>query len=256
MTHKINKHSIENITLEQLEQIDIADCPISKWLCSEVEKVNDSPFELVRELELHPNRKAAKQLVHWIVEGSGNRKLLDELAAALGKEQEVFDAISRTSTKRSRKILARDWWQARKYRSNFKAFIWVETRETRPKQIFVEALTNGRYKHIGLPPEFLQKSPDEQKRTIQRIFFWYLKKFGGQCPNWGLVTGFWFVHSWNANDKYTIDGKLRESVKRPLIPARAGLTWKNRAVPAPCIVKTGEQEFIDQLLKTPELFGD
>ena len=201
--------------------------PISLLLLLTARKFADSPLECCKELKLTNQKRSAKRLNRWIAEAEGHMKFLHEFGKATGASNDIQRALEDTKELQATEKKAQLWRTAEATADGFQPSLFVIPEATRPRQIFVEAITKGRfrmlpwesYRHEGVTEARIRAGLTCEKHYKESL---------GQCRNWGPIKQYCFAEAWNQHSIIGTDGSILRVVEEPCPMLQATLCLTGR----------------------------
>lgn len=117
-------------------------------------------------------------------------------------------------------VAATEEWDARRW---FLPHLVIRHELKRPRSIFLVALTGVEaWKEISLPDRFGKLGSAEQLRMAGRVAREHYKASGGECSQFGAITGYALARAYDDWIGLGVDGEV---ACRPAAPERYGRAW-------------------------------
>lgn len=182
--------------------------PISLLVLDIFRNSGTKPSAFIHSIGYRNLNGGFRSLDEWLQSGSGNPEFLRRLVEAYGHAEELRNALMETAeVKRYEAELAAQETERRE-RANFKPYIFVESSLRTPTFIAAAALTGCSMKFIWLPEDCLGISELDLLMNVQRVVREHYRENTGQCLLFGEITGYRFVHTYDASIRLAIDGNV------------------------------------------------
>ncbi len=203
--------------------------PISNIVLDIARSYGETPFQAVEALGIRNRSQSAKRINRWIGEGLGNDRFLEEFCQLTRTNDSILEALKQTAELRAIEAEARIWRIAKANISGFMPFIEIIPEQAFPNQIFVEAVTRGKFKRVPWDQRQGEEILAARMRAGRMCRAHYLDTEEGGVINWGKVVGYRFVESWNRYIEMDTDGNIIQIVDRPWLPAVSTLSVKGKS---------------------------
>lgn len=175
--------------------------PISIFLSYFFKTLNINVTDFIGLLGYKNRSKGIARFDQWLCEGRGKADFLERVIRTYpGIRTSVEQALNETKHKQLQELEAYE-------RANFKPYIFLETKETRPDSITMFAITGGKSKFLRLPAGFSALSKAEQMAAA-RVEILKHQRSGGHCPFFGATTAYRLVPDFDSSILFDLLGNL------------------------------------------------
>jgi hypothetical protein len=177
--------------------------PISKLLSEIVGNDLSSEVAFVTErLGYRDALKAIRRIHLWTGSGEGHRRIIDQLARATGRGEELERAIVATREQRAKEYEAAWLERCKAEAETFLPFVCARGEHRIPTQITFHGLTRGRLELVQVPREIFELPLQEQLEAMPKYMREYASEYRGVVPFFGQLQGFIYAR---LLDHFTFD---------------------------------------------------
>jgi hypothetical protein len=174
-----------------------------------------SRFEFVRALGYRNPERGLRRLEPWMENGDGFQRILKQIARAYPDHADGLEiAVAATRAIKTAEAEAAWFERCKAEQESFTPYIHADGETTVPNGITLFGVTGGKWNLIELPRTILDLPLEQQLAAAPELMLAYRRRYDGQVPFFGKLTGFKFVR---CLDYFQFDeeGRLVEHVEKP-----------------------------------------
>jgi hypothetical protein len=176
-----------------------------------------SRFEFVRALGYRNLERGLRHLNSWLDRGEGNDRILKQIARAYpGHADGLEIAVAATMAIKTAEAEAAWFERCKAEQDSFIPYVHAEGESTVPDGITMFGVTGGhrRWTTIRVPQTILNLPIEDQLAAVPKLMLAYRRRYDGQVPFFGKLTGFKFVR---CLDYFQFDeqGQFIERIEKP-----------------------------------------
>ena len=191
--------------------------PITKFLAALMDDCGFSTVEFIQALGYRNIDRGLRRLEPWMQNGDGFQRILKQIARAYpGHADGLQKAVAATKAIKTAEAAAAWFERCKAEESTFVPFVHVEGESTVPDGITMFGVTGGhrRWTTIPVPPTILNLPIEDQLAALPELMMAYRRRYDGQVPFFGRLTGFKFVRLLD-HFQFDKEGVLVEHVEKP-----------------------------------------
>jgi hypothetical protein len=189
--------------------------PIGQFIFRLMQEYGFSGVEFVQALGYRNLERGLRRLEPWLDSGDGFHLILKQIATTYpGSAEELEKAVSDTAAIKTTEAEAAWFERCKAEQDTFIPYVHAEGESTVPDGITMFGVTGGKWNLIELPRTILDLPLDDQLAALPELMLAYRRRYDGQAPFFGRLTGFKFVR---CLDYFQFDeqGRLVEHVEKP-----------------------------------------
>jgi hypothetical protein len=188
--------------------------PVSLLLDRIITEAGCSRYEFIQALGYRDVYRGLRRL-DALEKGEGHPRIIKQIAAAYPAiAQDLKLAIAATSVIKKAETEAAWLGWCKAQQESFTPYIHIEGETTIPRGITLFGVSGGKWNLIELPQSLLDLPLEEQLATLPELMHAYRRRYNGQCPFFGELTGFKFVRCLD-HFRFDKDGNFIECVQKP-----------------------------------------
>ena len=188
--------------------------PISQFLSELMDDYNFTPIELVNALGYRDNAdKGLRRLNLWLETGSGHDRILKEISTVYPAHADrLEEAVAATKAEAEAEWLER----CKAEEGRFRPYLHADGEKTVPSGITIFGISGGHaaWTTIQIQKAILVLPLEEQLAAVPELMAEYRRRFNGDCPFFGKLTGFKFVRLLDYY-QFDKDGIFIKHVEKP-----------------------------------------
>ena len=192
--------------------------PIVQFISRLMREYGFSHVEFVQTLGYRHNaEKGVRRLNLWLETGEGHDRIIGEIAAVYPAYAEKLEkAVAETARLKAAEAEAAFLERCKAEEERFRGFIHADGEKTVPSGITIFGISGGHtvWTTIQIPKAILELPLEAQLTALPKLMVAYRRRYNGDCPFFGKLTGFKFVRLLDYF-QFDVEGSLVEHVERP-----------------------------------------
>lgn len=192
--------------------------PIVQFISRLMQEYEFSRVKLVQALGYRNLKRGLRRLEPWMENGDGFQRILKQIARAYpGHADGLEKAVAATRAIKEAEAEAAWFERCKAEEAMFVPFVHAEGESTVPNGITIFGVTGGheRWTTIRVSQTILNLPIEDQLAALPELMLAYRRRYDGQVPFFGQLTGFKFVRLLE-HFQFDAEGRLLEHVEKPL----------------------------------------